>query len=107
MASPRFPRNEPQRLENKTRRFSCSSDLAQAKSMVCVRVAPFPNQRNMRFSATTPLERRIAALTRHLRRNSSKDQDFEMDDIVTEHAGNILRVQLNRPTKRNAMTSAM
>jgi enoyl-CoA hydratase/carnithine racemase len=61
----------------------------------------------MRFSATTPLERRIAALTRHLRRNSSKDQDFEMDDIVTEHAGNILRVQLNRPTKRNAMTSAM
>jgi enoyl-CoA hydratase/carnithine racemase len=30
-----------------------------------------------------------------------------MDQIVTEHAGNILRVQLNRPTKRNAMTSAM
>ncbi len=30
-----------------------------------------------------------------------------MDDIVTEHEGSILRVQLNRPTKRNAMTSAM
>jgi enoyl-CoA hydratase/carnithine racemase len=30
-----------------------------------------------------------------------------MDDIVTEQSGNILRVQLNRPTKRNAMTSAM
>jgi enoyl-CoA hydratase/carnithine racemase len=30
-----------------------------------------------------------------------------MDDIVTEHAGSILRVQLNRPAKRNAMTSAM
>ncbi len=30
-----------------------------------------------------------------------------MDDIVTEQAGSILRVQLNRPTKRNAMTSAM
>jgi enoyl-CoA hydratase/carnithine racemase len=30
-----------------------------------------------------------------------------MDDIVAEHAGGILRVQLNRPTKRNAMTSAM
>src|ERR1700726_924900 len=30
-----------------------------------------------------------------------------MDEIVTEHAGSILRVQLNRPTKRNAMTSAM
>src|ERR1700720_4009118 len=30
-----------------------------------------------------------------------------MDDIVTEHTASILRVQLNRPTKRNAMTSAM
>jgi enoyl-CoA hydratase/carnithine racemase len=30
-----------------------------------------------------------------------------MDDVVTEHSGSILRVQLNRPTKRNAMTSAM
>src|ERR1700759_5465365 len=30
-----------------------------------------------------------------------------MDDIVTEQAGSILRVQFNRPAKRNAMTSAM
>src|SRR5450432_3235268 len=30
-----------------------------------------------------------------------------MDEIVTEHTGSILRVQFNRPTKRNAMTSAM
>src|SRR6478736_797905 len=30
-----------------------------------------------------------------------------MDEIVTEHTGSILRVQLNRPAKRNAMTSAM
>ena len=30
-----------------------------------------------------------------------------MDEIVTEQAGSILRIQLNRPTKRNAMTSAM
>lgn len=30
-----------------------------------------------------------------------------MDEIVTELAGGIQRVQLNRPTKRNAMTSAM
>src|SRR3954452_24261830 len=30
-----------------------------------------------------------------------------MDDIITQHAGGILRVQLTRPTKRNAMTSAM
>src|SRR5580692_11508145 len=30
-----------------------------------------------------------------------------MEDILTAHSGSILRVQLNRPTKRNAMTSAM
>jgi enoyl-CoA hydratase/carnithine racemase len=30
-----------------------------------------------------------------------------MDDIVTEHAGSVLRIQLNRPKKLNAMTSAM
>jgi len=30
-----------------------------------------------------------------------------MTDIVTEPSGGILRVQLNRPTKKNAMTSAM
>src|SRR5579872_3149807 len=30
-----------------------------------------------------------------------------MDEIVTERCGSILRVQLNRPTKRNAMTSSM
>ena len=30
-----------------------------------------------------------------------------MNDIVTERSGNILRIQLNRPAKRNAMTSAM
>jgi enoyl-CoA hydratase/carnithine racemase len=30
-----------------------------------------------------------------------------MDEIVTEHTGSVLRIQLNRPTKRNAMTSAM
>jgi len=30
-----------------------------------------------------------------------------MDEIVTDRAGSILRVQLNRPTKKNAMTSSM
>ena len=30
-----------------------------------------------------------------------------MDDIITEHSGSILRVELNRPTKKNAMTSSM
>src|SRR3989475_7231199 len=30
-----------------------------------------------------------------------------MSDILTECSGNILRIQLNRPAKKNAMTSAM
>jgi enoyl-CoA hydratase/carnithine racemase len=30
-----------------------------------------------------------------------------MSDIITEHSGNILRIRLNRPDKKNAMTSAM
>src|SRR6266568_316676 len=30
-----------------------------------------------------------------------------MDDILTERAGSILRIQLNRPKRRNAMTSGM
>ena len=30
-----------------------------------------------------------------------------MEEIITEHSGSVLRVELNRPTKRNAMTSGM
>jgi enoyl-CoA hydratase/carnithine racemase len=30
-----------------------------------------------------------------------------MNEIVTEHSGSVLRVQLNRPSKKNAMTSGM
>jgi enoyl-CoA hydratase/carnithine racemase len=30
-----------------------------------------------------------------------------MNEIITEHSGSILRVELNRPAKRNAMTSSM
>src|SRR5438477_8106631 len=31
----------------------------------------------------------------------------DMSDIITERSGHILRIQLNRPEKKNAMTSAM
>jgi enoyl-CoA hydratase/carnithine racemase len=30
-----------------------------------------------------------------------------MSDILTERSGTILRIQLNRPDKKNAMTSEM
>jgi hypothetical protein len=32
---------------------------------------------------------------------------IQMSDIVTERSGNILRIQLNRPAKKNAMTLSM
>jgi enoyl-CoA hydratase/carnithine racemase len=32
---------------------------------------------------------------------------MKMDEIITERTESILRIELNRPTKRNAMTSAM
>ena len=38
-------------------------------------------------------------------RYTSKGQN--MNEIVTEQSGSILRVQLNRPAKKNAMTSSM
>src|SRR5258707_8167422 len=31
----------------------------------------------------------------------------DMSDITTERSGNILRIELNRPARKNAMTSAM
>src|SRR5436189_1240644 len=34
-------------------------------------------------------------------------REINMSDIITERSGNILRIQLNRPAKKNAMTSAM
>ena len=30
-----------------------------------------------------------------------------MSDIISERSGSILRIQLNRPAKKNAMTSSM
>jgi enoyl-CoA hydratase/carnithine racemase len=30
-----------------------------------------------------------------------------MEEIITEHSGSVLRVELNRPAKKNAMTSSM
>src|SRR6478752_5742915 len=30
-----------------------------------------------------------------------------MDEIITERSGSVLRIELNRPTKKNAMTSGM
>jgi enoyl-CoA hydratase/carnithine racemase len=38
---------------------------------------------------------------------STVSREINMSDIITERSGHILRIQLNRPEKKNAMTSAM
>ncbi len=67
----------PQRLENTTRRFSGSSDLARPKSMVCVRAVPFRKQRNMRPSVTTLSGRREPPRTSTCSEIHQRDQDFD------------------------------
>src|SRR6266567_5137169 len=107
MASPRCPRSAPRRLANITRRFSGSSDSARPKSMVCVRAVPFRKQRNMRLRVTNCRGGRSRPETSACNEiHQSAIRSSAMDEIVTEHSGSILRIQLNRPTKRNAMTSA-
>src|ERR1700685_1275066 len=52
-----------------------------------------------------------AAPSRPARRNRPRPTESNgksaMTEILTEKFGNILRVQLNRPAKKNAMTAAM
>jgi enoyl-CoA hydratase/carnithine racemase len=59
--------------------------------MACVRAVPF-------------------RIRKHTQRNVQKiasERRLVMDEIITEYSENILRVELNRPAKRNAMTSGM
>src|SRR6266481_8745857 len=41
------------------------------------------------------------------RQHPNQLQRSNMNDIITERSGHILRIQLNRPEKKNAMTLAM
>src|ERR1700682_527099 len=107
MASPRCPPSAPRRLENTTTRFSGSSASARAKSMVCMKAVPFRRQRNMRLSVTTLSGRRSRPDPRLAVKFTKGKRTSTMEDILTVYSGSILRVQFNRPTKRNAMTSAM
>src|SRR5258708_31511906 len=42
-----------------------------------------------------------------MQKSTSQIQEIDVNEIITERSGSILRVQLNRPTKKNAMTSSM
>ena len=81
-----------------------SSASARPKSTACVRAAPFRKQRNMRRSVHVGATR--AARRFDLQQHAREGQESTMDEIVTERSGSILRVQLNRPAKKNAMTSS-
>src|ERR1700693_5765185 len=83
-------------LESTTRRFSMSWALARAKSTACARAAPFRKQRNARRSGPKRAQKFIRP-----------EQEWMMDEIITERSASILRVQLNRPARKNAMTSSM
>src|SRR6266576_45116 len=63
-------------------KFSKNSGSTRKKSSACARAASSGNQS-------------------HLQRQPN------MSDIITERSGHILRIQLNRPEKKNAMTLAM
>src|ERR1700721_3170775 len=108
MASPKCQQSAPQKSENTMTRFSGSSDSARPKSTVCMKAVSFRKQRNMRLSVTAQSGAGGGPPALRFQGSATKGtRTLTMEDIVTEHAGSILRVQLNRPAKRNAMTSAM
>src|SRR5689334_18325988 len=47
------------------------------------------------------------ASSRNRSRRQRQPRRSDMSDIITERSGHILRIQLNRPEKKNAMTVAM
>src|SRR6202040_3013104 len=83
MASRKCRQGALRTSESTTRSCSGSSDSIRPKSTACARVAPFQRPKRAQHRRQT------------------------MDEIVTERAGSVLRVQLNRPAKKNAMTSSM
>src|SRR5271169_467674 len=86
----------PRHLESTTRRFSRSWALARAKSRACTTAAPFRKQRNARRSDLRRAQKFIRP-----------EWERTMDEIIAERSGSTLRVQLNRPAEKNAMTSSM
>src|SRR5277367_6402357 len=84
------------RLASTTMRFSRSWALARARSTACARAAPFRKQKNARRSGPRRAQKFIRP-----------EREWTMDEIMTERSASVLRVLLNRPAKKNAMTSSM
>src|SRR5262245_54931074 len=90
MASRRFRPGAGQVSASTLRRFSVSSALMPTALRACAKAAPSPRQASARPERRRPSARKQA-----------------MTDIVTERSNGILRVQFNRPEKKNAMTNGM
>jgi len=67
--------------------------------MTYARLAPFRN----------PKTAQLSLFARHLpaQKLIRQTEETTMDEIITEHSESILRVELNRPAKKNALTSSM
>jgi enoyl-CoA hydratase/carnithine racemase len=67
--------------------------------MTYARLAPFRN----------PKAAQLSLFARHLpaQKLIRQTEETTMDEIITEHSESILRVELNRPAKKNALTSSM
>src|SRR5947209_20364271 len=100
MASPKCRQSVPRSSASIMRRSSQTWASAPAKSKVCARAAPFRGQ-GTRGVATSLWRPRHAVNSVDAYRRSM------MDEIITERSGSVLRIELNRPTKKNAMTSGM
>src|SRR5262245_40234507 len=90
MASPRRRRAAHRTSASTPRRSCASSDSTRSASRIWARTARSEKSRNMRSGAPDQRTRRLT-----------------MSDIVTERSDAILRVQLNRPERKNALTGSM
>ncbi len=70
------------------RRSSVSSASTPGASRACAKAAPLPK----------------AARTRGMTARNRRTRKHTMSDIITERSDGILRVELNRPAQKNAMT---
>src|SRR5262245_24651059 len=98
MASPRRPPGGPRISASTTTRSCARSDSTRRRSTACVRAAP---------SASRRIRPRRRPHLRALRRRRSEGEEEPMSEIQTQRDGSVLRITLNRASKKNAMTSAM
>src|SRR5262249_6698851 len=89
MASPKCGLGALRHSASTTTRSSRSWGLTRTTSMPCAQAGPYRKQRIGRPEA------------------ESQERGATMSDVNTESTGGILRVELNRPARKNALTGSM